>query len=82
MVKEGKNMILYSTLLDINETMTKEAFIQLVIEWNQGSPHKENVIPGIKWNGEKSVRFGNDKLWLEIIEYRNKNIIILLCMVM
>lgn len=75
MVKEGKNMILYSTLLDINETMTKEAFIQLVIEWNQGSPHKENVIPGIKWNGEKSVRFGNDKLWLEIIEYRNKNII-------
>ena len=68
-------MLLYSTLLDIKETLTKEAFIQLVIEWNQGSPHQENVIPGIQWNGEKSVRFGDDNLWLEILEYRNKNII-------
>lgn len=68
-------MLIYSTILDIEETMTKEVFIQLVIEWNQGSPHQENVIPGICWNGEKSIRFGDDNLWLEIIEYRNKNII-------
>ena len=68
-------MILYSTLLDINMALTKDAFIQLVIEWNQGSPYEENIIRGISWNGERNVRFGDDKLWLEIIEYRNKNII-------
>ena len=68
-------MLLYSTIVDINEKMTKDGFIQLVIEWNQGSPHDENIIKGISWNGEKNIRFGDDKLWLEIIEYRNKNII-------
>lgn len=68
-------MVLYSTILDIKESMSKEAFIELVIEWNQGSPYQENIIPDIKWNGEKSIRFGDDNLWLEIIEYRNKNII-------
>lgn len=68
-------MLLYSTILDIKNTMTKEAFIRLVIKWNQGSPYKDNIIPGIQWNGEKNIRFGDDNLWLEIIEYRNKNVI-------
>ena len=40
-------MLLFSTLLDINDTLTKDAFIKLVIEWNQGSPHANNVISGI-----------------------------------
>ena len=61
-------MLLYSTLLNIKDTMTKEAFIELVIEWNQGSPHKENIISDMQWNGEKNIRFGSEKLWLEIIE--------------
>ena len=43
-------MLLFSTLLEINETMTKDSFIQLVLEWNQGSPHEENVIQGIEFN--------------------------------
>lgn len=68
-------MLLFSTLLDINEKLTKEAFIRLVIKWNQGSPHKSNVIPGVKWHGERNVRYGDDKLWLAIEEYRNKEII-------
>ena len=51
-------MILFSTLLEINETMTKDSFIQLVLEWNQGSPHEENIIQGIEWNGERNVRYG------------------------
>lgn len=68
-------MLLYSTILDIKNTMIKEAFIRLVIKWNQGSPYKDNIIPGIQWNGEKNIRFGDDNLWLEIIEYRNKNVI-------
>lgn len=55
--------------------MTKDAFIKLVIEWNQGSPHANNVIEGVEWHGEHNIRYGNEKLWLEIVEYRNKNII-------
>ena len=41
-------MLLFSTVLDINDTLTKDAFIQLVIDWNQGSPHEENIIRGIE----------------------------------
>lgn len=69
------NMLLFSTILDINETLTKDAFISLVIEWNQGSPYASNIIPGIEWNGERNIRFGGDELWLDIEEYRNQNII-------
>lgn len=68
-------MLLFSTILDINETMTKDAFIRLVIEWNQGSPHANNIIPGIQWNGERNIRYGEERLWLDIEEYRNQNII-------
>lgn len=68
-------MLLFSTLLSINESMTKDDFIRLAIEWNQGSPHKENVIPGIEWNGERNIRYGDESLWLAIEEYRNQNII-------
>jgi hypothetical protein len=28
-------MLLYSTILNVNETMTKEDFIRFVINWNQ-----------------------------------------------
>lgn len=55
--------------------MTKDDFIRLAIEWNQGSPHPENIIPDIEWNGERNVRYGTENLWLAIEEYRNKNII-------
>ena len=66
-------MLLFSTVLDINDTLTKDAFIQLVIDWNQGSPHEENIIRGIEWNGDRNVRFGDDRMWLDIQEYRNGN---------
>lgn len=68
-------MLLFSTLLNINKSMTKDAFIQLVIEWNQGSPHENNIIPDINWNGERNIRYGTDGLWLDIEEYRNQNIL-------
>lgn len=55
--------------------MTKDAFIKLVLEWNQKSPHENNVIQGIEWNGERNIRYGNSKLWMDIEEYRNQNII-------
>ena len=68
-------MLLYSTTLKINENLTQDVFIRLVIQWNQSSPHLDNVIPNINWKGERNVRYGNDELWLDIEEYRNKNII-------
>ena len=37
-------MLLFSTMLNINETLTKDVFIKLILEWNQGSPHENNII--------------------------------------
>ena len=68
-------MLLFSTLLEISDKMTKESFVRLIIEWNQGSTFASNIIPDIKWDGKYNVRYGNDDLWLSIEEYRNKNII-------
>ena len=75
-IKERKySMLLFSTILDINNTLTKDAFIKLIIEWNQKSPHPGNIIPDIAWKGEHNIRYGNDKVWLEIVEYLSSNII-------
>ena len=68
-------MLLFSTLLDIHDSLTKDDFIRLVIEWNQSSEHENNIIPGLEWNGERNIRFGEEGLWLAIEEYRNQNII-------
>ncbi|MCH3951416.1 MAG: hypothetical protein LKE33_10850 [Acidaminococcus sp.] len=57
-------MLLYSTVLCIKESLTLDAFIELVIRWNQESPHQDNIISGITWNGELNIRYGNDRLWL------------------
>ena len=68
-------MLMYSTMLDIANTLTQEAFIQLVIEWNQKSAHKENIIPDLHYQGERHIRLGNDEKWMDIEEYEEKNII-------
>ncbi|MCD5568087.1 hypothetical protein LOB20_08875, partial [Lactobacillus delbrueckii subsp. lactis] len=54
-------MLLYSTMLDVNDTLTKEKFIQLVIKWNQEHEDPSFNVPG------------DDQHWLEIEEYRNGN---------
>lgn len=68
-------MLLFSTVLSIRESLTKDDFIRLVIEWNQGSDHMENRIIGIEWAGERNVRYGDKSLWMDIQEYRNQNTI-------
>lgn len=68
-------MLLFSTVLDINPTMTKDAFIKLVIRWNKESTYASNIIPDLEWHGEKNIRYGTDLLWLDIEEYRSQNII-------
>ena len=67
-------MLLFSAVLPINDSLTKDEFIKLAIRWNQGG-WLENRIPGIEWNGERNIKYGNDKLWMQIEEYRNENII-------
>ena len=64
-------MLLFSTVLDVNDTLTRDSFIRLIIEWNQKSPHPSNIIPIMVWNGEHNIRFGDNKVWLEIIEYHD-----------
>lgn len=68
-------MLLFSTMLTINDSLTKDKFIELVIKWNQGSPHADNVISGIEWNGERNIRFEDGRLSLAMEEYRNGNTI-------
>ena len=68
-------MLLFSTVLDINDNLTKDCFIRLVIEWNQSSPYEQNIIHGIDWHGEYNIQYGDDRKRLAIQEYRNENII-------
>lgn len=68
-------MLLFSTILDLNNNFSKEDFIDLVIEWNNTSKYEDNIIPDIEWNGEMDAHFGNEKLWLEIKEDVEKNIV-------
>ena len=67
-------MILFSTILKINDSLTKDAFVQLVLEWNKTSKYKENCVPDVNWNGEYNKKFGNDKLSLEFAYYSEKQI--------
>ena len=69
-------MLLFSTTLGINNSMTKYNFVRSVIKWNQNSDYDENIIPGIRWKGEDyNVRFGDERVWLDIQEFRKKNIV-------
>lgn len=68
-------MLLFSTILKIDKLLTKDSFLNLVIEWNQGSPHKDNVISDLNWNGSYNQKFGDDTISLEFKEYRNEEIV-------
>lgn len=68
-------MLLYSTILKIVDTVTKEDFIDAVIEWNNSNPREENIIPNLERPHDERERFGSDNLWMEFLEYPDKNII-------
>ena len=72
---EGKEMLLFSTILKIDKSLTKDDFLNLVIEWNQGSPHENNVIRNLKWDGSYNQKFGDETISLEFKEYRNEEIV-------
>ena len=65
-------MILFSTILEINDRLTEERFLELVLRWNRESEHPENIVPGTDtWNGEHTIRFGHGDLSLEFEEYED-----------
>lgn len=68
-------MILFSTILQITDALTKDAFVQLVIEWNRTSKYQENVVPDVDLCGGYNGKFGNDKLSLEFVDYPEKEIL-------
>lgn len=68
-------MLLFSTILNIDKSLTKDGFLSLVIEWNQGSPHEDNVIRNLKWDGSYNQKFGDETISLEFKEYRNEEIV-------
>ena len=68
-------MLLFSTILKIDKSLTKDDFLNLVIEWNQGSPHENNVLPNLKWDGSYNQKFGDETISLEFKEYRNEEIV-------
>lgn len=68
-------MILFSTILQITDDLTKDAFVQLVMEWNRTSKYQENIVPDVDLRGGYSGKFGNDKLSLEFVDYSEKKIL-------
>ena len=61
-------MILFSTILNIHDSLTKDAFVNLVLEWNRTSKYIENVVPNVDLNGSYSGKFGDAKLSLEFVD--------------
>ncbi|MBR6960175.1 MAG: hypothetical protein IKH76_06815 [Clostridiales bacterium] len=57
-------MLLFSTILDINEKLTYEKFFDLILYWNEHQYYEENIIPGLVWNGEFGKRLGSADLWI------------------
>ena len=68
-------MLLFSTLLDIDGSLTRDRFIDVILEWNNTGSRAANVVQGIEWNDSFGVKFGSDSLWLQIDEYPKESII-------
>ena len=67
-------MQIYSAIFPVTDTLTQDTLIQLVIEWNQNSPH--NKISNLNWDGKnRNVKFEEENLSLEIQEIRVYNTI-------
>lgn len=61
--------------MNLSDKINKDAFINIVLKWNQSAKYKENIVQGVSWNGEKNIKFGTDKLSIEIIDYPEKDIL-------
>lgn len=68
-------MLLFSTILDLQDHVTPDDFIRLVLEWNAGSKYAHNRVTGIDWHGEHNVRYGEAGLWMEFVEHPEQGIL-------
>ena len=67
-------MQIYSAIFPVTDMLTQDTLIQLVIDWNQGSPY--NKISNLNWDGKsRNVKFEEQNLSLEIQEIRAYNTI-------
>lgn len=65
-------MQIYSAIFPVKESLSQDDLINLVIEWNQGSPH--NKISNLNWDGKKrNIKFEDGNLSLAIEEIRTYN---------
>ncbi len=62
-------MLLFSTVIDLNEKMSRERFFDLICEWNDTQYYEENRIPDLKWDGQYGVRNGRDDLWIQFDQF-------------
>ena len=53
-------MITYSTKFPVNDSLTKNEFINTIIKWNQGS--KYDKINPLMWDGVSFGSIGNAKI--------------------
>lgn len=68
-------MLLFSTILNVNDSLTKERFIALVEEWNETQSHPENRIPGLKWDGQPEYQCSHGMLALQIVDHSSCDVI-------
>ena len=67
-------MQIYSAIFPVKESLSQDDLINLVVEWNQGSPH--NKISNLNWDGKKrNIKFEDGNLSLAIEEIRTYNTI-------
>ena len=67
-------MQIYSAIFPVKESLSQDDWINLVVEWNQGSPH--NKISNLNWDGKKrNIKFEDGNLSLAIEEIRTYNTI-------
>ena len=66
-------MQIYSAIFPVKESLSQDDLINLVVEWNQGSPHN---ISNLNWDGKKrNIKFEDGNLSLAIEEIRTYNTI-------
>ena len=67
-------MQIYSTKFVVREDFSKQKFVQLVIEWNQGSPYDK--MNGVEWDGiSYNLRYQDGKRTLAIDDLSEHNVI-------
>ena len=71
LTEEEVQMLLFSTILDINEKLTYEKFFELIVFWNDNQYYEENRIPDFKWTGEFGKRIGSPHLWISFEKYES-----------